>query len=161
MPGSSWPLGGIDALGEGFLIVDHAALAEDIVAEIDGDDDAGAERAADRHRDGVDQRAVDQPAAVDLHRTEDARERERRLERIHQAAFVKPDLMPGAELGRDRDEPSVELLDLESLQMMLEPCAQALPGDQARAREIDVEKAEDAAARKGAGEILERVEPSV
>ena len=64
---------------------------------------------------GIDQCAVDQPAAVDLHRTEDARQRERRLERIHQAAFVKPDLVTGAELGRDRDEPSVEFLDLESL----------------------------------------------
>src|SRR6476620_11136826 len=139
--------------------MDHASLTEYIVAEIDGDDDAGAERAADRHRDWIDQCAVDQPAAVDLHRTEDARQRERRLERIHPAAFVKPDLMPGAELGRDRDEPSVQFLDLESFEVMLQPCAQALPGNEARAREIDVEKAEDAAPSQGAGEILERVKP--
>ena len=46
-----------------------------------------------------------------------------------------------------------------SCEMMLEPGAQALPGDEARAREIDVEKAEDAAPSRRAGEILERVEP--
>ena len=43
---------------------------------------------------------------------------------------------------------------------VLEPGAQALSGDQARAGEIEVEKAEDAAAGQAAGEVLERVEPA-
>ena len=55
----------------------------------------------------------------------------------------------------------LQLLDVESCEMMLEPCAQALSGDQARAGEIEVEKAEDAAPSQAAGEILERVKPPV
>ena len=97
---------------------------------------------------GIDQRAVDQPAAVDLHRAEDAGQRERRFQRIHQAALVEPHLVAGAELGGDRHEFPLELLDGELLQMLLEPGAQALAGDQARAGEIDIEEAEDAPARQ-------------
>ncbi len=108
----------------------------------------------------IDQRAVDQPAAVDLHGAEDAGQRERRFQRIHQAALVEPHLVPGAELGGDRHEFPLEPLDVELLEMVLEPGAQALSGDEARAGEIDVEKAEDAAAGQPAGEVLERVEPA-
>ena len=46
-----------------------------------------------------------------LHRAEDAGQRERRLKRIHQAAFVEPDLMAGAELGGDRHEFPLQPLD--------------------------------------------------
>ena len=68
--------------------------------------------------------------------------------------------MPGAELGGHRHEPALKPLDVELLEMVLEPGAQALSGDEARAREIDVEKAEDAAAGEAAGKVLERVEPA-
>ena len=72
-------VGGGRGFGQDRVVVDHGALAENVVAQIDGDDDTGAERAAHRHRDGIDQGAVDQPAAVDLHGLEDARQRERGL----------------------------------------------------------------------------------
>ena len=136
--------------------MDDAASAEGVTAQIDGDDDAGAKRAADRNRDRVDEGAVDQPAAVDLNGAEDAGERERRLQRIHQAALVEPDLVSGAELGGDRHEFPLQPFDLELPQMVVEPRAQALPGDEARAAEIEVEKAEQAAAREAGGEVLER-----
>ena len=41
--------------------------------------------------------------------------------------------MPGAELGGDRHELALKPLDVELLQMVLEPRAQALAGDEARA----------------------------
>ena len=96
------------------LIADHVAI------EIDGDDDAGAERPADGDRYGVDESAIDQPATVDLDRTEDAGERERGPERVHQAAFVEPHLMAGPKLGGDRHEFALQPLDGELLQMGLE-----------------------------------------
>ena len=64
-----------------------------------------------------------------LHRAEDAGQRERGLKRVHQAAFVEPDLMAGAELGGDRHEFPLQPLDGDVLQMVLETAAQALAGD--------------------------------
>ena len=92
-----------------------------------------------------------------LHRAEDAGQREGRLKRVHQAAFIEPDLMAGAELGGDRHEFPLQPLDGDILQMVLETAAQALAGDQARASEIDVEKAEDPARGQRRGEILKRL----
>ena len=99
--------------------MDDAAPVDRVAAQINGDDDAGAERPANRDRHRIDQRAVNQPAAVDLDRTEDAGKRERRLERIHQAAFIEPDFMAGAELGGDRYEFPFQPLDGDVLQMVL------------------------------------------
>ena len=82
-------------------------------------DDAGAERPADRDRHRIDQRAVNQPAAIDLDRAEDAGQRERRLKRIHETAFIEPDLMAGAKLGGDGDEFPLQPLDGDVLQMVL------------------------------------------
>src|SRR5512136_667159 len=85
-------------LGESFVIVDDAALAYHVAVEIDGDNDARAERPADRDRYGIDEGAVHQPAAVDLDRAEDAGKREGGSERVYQAALVEPHLVAGAEL---------------------------------------------------------------
>src|SRR4029453_18758346 len=139
-------LGERNGFGQDSVIVDDAAPAEGVAAQIDGDDDAGAKGAAHRYRDRIDERSVDQPPAVDLDRAEDARQGKGGSERMNQAAFVEPDFVPGAELGRDRDEFPVEPLDLELPQMVLEARAQALARDQARAAEIEVEKAEQPAA---------------
>src|SRR5262245_57066638 len=123
-------LGERNGFGQDSMIVDDAAPAEGIAAQIDGDDDAGAKGAAHRYRDRIDQRAVYQPAAVDLDRAEDAGQGKGGSERVHQAPFVEPDFVPGAELGRDRDEFPIEPFNLELLQMALEARAQALARDQ-------------------------------
>ena len=65
--------------------------------------------------------------------------------------------MAGAKLGGDGDEFPLQPLDGHVLQMVLETAAQALAGDQARASEVDVEKAEDPAGGQRRGEILERL----
>ena len=74
------------------------------VVEVDGDDDFGAERARRRDRHRVDQGAVDQPAAVDADRLEDAGEGVGGAHRLDQLAARHPHLVAGAELGGDADE---------------------------------------------------------
>src|SRR5262245_56622350 len=68
--------------------------------------------------------------------------------------------MASAELGGDSDELAFQPLDRELAQMVFEPSVEALPGDEAGTREIDIEETKDAAAGKGAGEVLERSQPA-
>src|SRR5262245_51860727 len=65
-------LGERNGFGQDSVIVNDAAPAEGVAAQIDGDYYAGAKGAAHRYRDGIDKRAVDQPAAIDLDGAEDA-----------------------------------------------------------------------------------------
>ena len=128
----------------GGLQVGHdRAAAADVGVEIDGDDVARAERAAHRYRDGIDQRAVEQPAAVDLHRAEDAGQRIGGAHGVDEAAARQPDLVAGADLGGDGDEALDQVLDVERRSSCsLEDVAQALAVDEAGAGEIEVEVAE-------------------
>ncbi len=66
--------------------------------------------------------------------------------------------MAGAKLGGHGHELSVKLLDHDIRKVALEPVAQALAGDEARAAEIEVEKAEQPATGQAAGELFESVE---
>jgi len=56
-------------------MLDHGGTAKEIVIEIDGNDQRLLIGPADRNRHGVDQRAVDQSAAIALHRFENSRQR--------------------------------------------------------------------------------------
>ena len=94
--------------GKSILVVDDAAFAEDVTTQIYCDNVTCAERTAHRDRNRIDERAVDQPAAIDLNGAEDAGESEGGFERVHQTAFVEPDLVTGAELGGNGDEPPIE-----------------------------------------------------
>ena len=75
-----------------------------IGVDVDGDHVARAERAADRDRDRIDQRAVEQPAAVDGDGAEDAGQRVGGAHGVDEAAARQPDLVAGADLGGDRNE---------------------------------------------------------
>ena len=66
--------------------------------------------------------------------------------------------MAAAELGCDGGEARVELLDVQIAELALEPVAQPLPVDERGAGEIEIEIAEDAAARQLARELLQLVE---
>ena len=59
-------------------------------------------RAAHRDRDRVDDRAVDQPAAVEKDRLEEAGDRVGGADGADQAAAADPDFVAGAEFGRRR-----------------------------------------------------------
>ena len=66
--------------------------------------------------------------------------------------------MAGPELRRDRHEPAVHVLDGMVAEMLLEPVAQPLSRDQARAGEVEVQEPEHPATRQGAGEVLQGIE---
>ena len=69
----------------GAVAGDDGAAAEQVGVEIDRDHQPRAERARRRHRHRIDQRAVDQPAAADAHRRENAGQRVRRAQRLRPA----------------------------------------------------------------------------
>src|SRR5207302_3852291 len=118
----------------------------------------GAERAGGRYRDGIDQGAVDQPAAADVYRLEDAGQRVGGAHRIDQMAARHPDLVAGAELGGDADEAWRQLLDPPLAQAPGEELGQPIAGDQSAAGEFEVEETEDPPSCEITGEGLETVE---
>ena len=77
------------------------AAAEEVGVEIDRDDEPRAEHARRRHRHRIDQRAVDQPAAVERDRRENSRQRVGGAHRVDQPAARQPDFVAGADLGGD------------------------------------------------------------
>ena len=85
----------------GAVIGDRAAAAEHVRIQVYRNHQPGAERARGRDGNGIDQRAVDQPAAAEPHRREDAGQRVGGARRIHDPAAGEPDFMAGAEFGRD------------------------------------------------------------
>src|ERR1700730_489279 len=54
-------------------IVDGRSAKGCVADEIDGDDNLGAKRAAERDRDGIDESAIEQPAPINLHWFENPR----------------------------------------------------------------------------------------
>ena len=126
----------------------NGAAARDVDVEVDRDDVAGAESPADRDRNGIDERAIEEPAAVDLDGAEDAGKRVGRADGLDEISARQPHFVAGADLGRDGREPPVEILDLAVAEMLLEALAETLPGDEAGAGQIEIEIAEDAPARR-------------
>ena len=126
--------------------------------QVHGDHVARAEGPAHGDRDRIDERTVEQPAAVDLDGAEDAGKRVGGAHGIDDAAARQPDLVPGADLGGNGREAGLEVLDVEVAQVLVEPVAEALAVDEAGAGEIEIEVAEDSAARKPAGKALERAQ---
>jgi hypothetical protein len=108
--------------------------AELAPAEIDGDDDVGAERAAHRDRHGIHQPAIDQHHAVAYHRREQARDRARGAHRVEQVAVLQPDLAAGGELGGDGAELHRQVSDVALLEeIVAEHAEDAVAADQAAA----------------------------
>ena len=141
--------------------IDRRRIGEDVAGKICGDDDFGAERARGRDRHRVHQCAVDQPAIADQDRREDAGQRVGGAHRVDHAAARQPDLVAGADLGRDGGEldrkSSIRVWPTASSSRV----AELLAADQAGAVEADVEIAEDVAhALQAAAPFFQRVEPA-
>ena len=122
------------------------AAAENVGVEIDRDDEPRAEHARGRHRHRIDQRAVDQPAAVERDRRKDPGQRIGRAHGVDQAAARQPDLVAGADLGRDGGEADRQRFDGGVAERARRACAASLPPPiRPPPDEADVEIAEDAA----------------
>jgi len=137
---------------------DDGAATEQVGIEIDGDDQPGAERARRRHRHRVHECAVDQPAAADAHRREDAGQGVGRAQRLDQPAACQPDLMACVEFRRNRREVRRQLLDACVLQTGLECLGEVVAADETRARQVDVEVSHDAADAEAARPLFQRIE---
>jgi hypothetical protein len=129
--------------------------AEEIGRQVDGDDDVGAERAADGNRHGIDHGAVYQPAPVEEHRLEDAGNGVGGADGIDQAAALHPHFVAGAQFGGDAHEARRQRLDARVLQLGFEQPRDLAAGEQAAAAKIDIEQAEDLASRQAAAKCLE------
>ena len=140
------------------MVLDDRTVAEDIRIEIDGDHDVGAEGTADGDRHRIDEGAVDQPAAADLDRLEDAREGVGSAHGVDQVAAGHPDLVSGGELGGDADEAARQILEALVGEMIDEQLGEPASGDQTAAGNVDVEQAEDAASGQAAGKGFDSVE---
>ncbi len=133
-------------------------MAEIVGVEIDCDDDLRAERARSRNRNGIDQRAVHQPAIADLHGREDARQRIGRTDRLDQPAVRQPDLVTGRNFGRDRGEFQRQILDQPPADRLFELRGELAAADQPGAVQLNVEIAQHAARLQAACPVLERIE---
>ncbi len=142
------------------IFVDDGAAARDVDVEVDRDDVARAESPTHRDRNGIDERAIEEPAAVDLDGAEDAGKRIGRADGLDEISARQPHFMPGADLGGDGREPPVEILDSAVAEMLLEALAETLSGDETGAGQIEVEIAEYAPARQLASEVLDFIEMS-
>ena len=138
---------------------DRAAPAR-VRIDVDRDHVARAQRAAHGHGDRVDQRAIEQPAAFDVDRLEDAGQRVGCAHGIDDVSARQPSLMAGADFGCHSHEALGEGFDRHALQARFEHIVQSLAVDQARAGEIEIEKAQHLAARQIARKIFQRVELS-
>ena len=133
--------------------------ARRVARKVERDDALGAKRArhADRHR--IDDRAVEQPASVDLDRVKYARQRVGSADRLDQGPAPEPDLVPVADLGRDAGEPDRQILDLKPAERRLEPRPQPLAADKAAAGEREIEQPEHPPPGQRTGEGLQHVQP--
>ncbi len=137
---------------------DDGRAAVEIVIEIDGDDERLFVGAADGDGDGIDQRPVDQRAMVAAHRLENAGQGIGGAQRRNQRTIGNPDLMAGIDLGRDRDEWPVEILDVQAFEMFLHALGQPHAAEQAAAADGEVEETCDTAHRQRAREAFEFIE---
>ena len=101
------------------------AAPDAVARNVERDDALGAERARDADRHRIDDRAVEQPASVDLDRLKYAGQRVGSADRLDQGAAPEPDLVPVADFGRDAGEPDRQILDLKPAERRLEPARAA------------------------------------
>ena len=106
-------------------ILNGRAAPDAVARNVERDDALGAERARDADRHRIDDRAVEQPASVDLDRLKYAGQRVGSADRLDQGAAPEPDLVPVADFGRDAGEPDRQILDLKPAERRLEPARAA------------------------------------
>src|SRR5579863_1682005 len=153
-------IGGVRALRAAERVLDGGAATNAVARNVERDDPLGAERARDADWNRIDDRAVEEPASIELHRLEYARQGIGGADRVDQQAAPEPDLMAAADLGGDAGEPDRQILDAEPAKLGGEPRAEPLAADEAAAGEREIQEAEHAAPGQRAGEGLEHVEPA-
>ena len=141
-------------------VLNGRAAAKAVARNVERDDALGAERARDADRNRIDDCAVKQPASVDLHRLEYARQGVGGADRVDQRAAPEPDLVSAADFGGDSGELDRQILDAKRAKRRLEPRAQPLAADQAAAGEREIQQAEHPSPGQGPGERLKHVEPA-
>ena len=140
-------------------VAEHGPPEHHVRHETDGDDDVGAERAAHGHGDWVDERAVEEPAIVDLHRLQQAGQGVGGADRPAQRTVPQPDLMTRPDFRRHRRERHAKAVDLDSGKFRLEAFPDAGAGKDARPAKRQVEQADDAPARQRRREMFQFVQP--
>ena len=118
----------------------------------------GAQRARNADRNRIDDRAVKQPAAVDLDRLEHARQSIRGADCLGQFPATQPDLVPAANLGRDAGEADGQILDPDVAEFRLKLRPQPLAADQAASGEGEIEQPENAAPGQRSRKSFKHVE---
>lgn len=142
------------SIGRGAFVGIHPGV------EIDGDDDAGAESPARRDGDGIDQRSIDEPPAIEPNRWKEPRDGVGRPRRLEQIAALKTYFVTGAELGRDAGEAARQILDHLLAQIVVENPQDALAGDDAAMAELEIKEAPQPDLVQATGPRLEYVEPA-
>ncbi len=148
----------VPVAGIGAVAGDGGAAAKAVGIEIDGDDNARAERARRRDRHRIDQRPVDQPALADMDRRKYSRQRIRGAQRQRQRAARQPDFVAGADFGRDRGKTHRQVLDQCRADGFMQLARQPPAADEAGAAEAHVEIADDAPHGQRARPGLQRLE---
>ena len=95
-----------------------------------------------------------------MNRGENAGQRIGGAQGVDQAATGQPDLVTRADFGGDRREPHRQIVDEEVTQAAIEPLRQPPTPNESRARQVDIEIAQDAARAEAAAPLLEAIEVS-
>ena len=144
--------------GVGAVAGDGGAAAEFVGIHVDRNHDPGAERSRCRNRHRIDQRAIDQPAAAEMDRRENAWQRVGGAQRQDQRAARQPDFVAGPDLGGDRREADRQILNCGVADRFFQAVRQPRAADNAGAADADVEIADDPPPRQRARPVFQRVE---
>jgi len=87
--------------------------ADDVAVQVDGNDDVGAQGAADGNRDRVDQAAVNEPAVIVFDGGKQAGDGNGGPHRIEDRSAGKPDFPSGLQVGGYGGKPLVQVLDAQ------------------------------------------------
>ena len=138
----------------------HDATApEDVKVEVDRDHVARTQSAADRYWYRVNQRAIEQPAAVDANRLEDAWQCIRGTHRIDELAARQPVFMARADFCGDSGKARRQIFNAAVAEVLIEAVAQPLAADQsAVAGNFKVEVSKNAPWRQFAREGFDLLE---
>src|SRR5450631_111105 len=135
--------------------------AEGCVAnEIDGNDNFRAKRPAKGNRDGIDEGAIEQPAAVDLDWFKNSWKGVGSADSVRDIAFGQPDFMPSAKFGRDRRKTLVEFVEAAAGEFPVEFTPKSLTAEKAHAGKRHVHHAQDTLLCQIACEMLYLLELS-
>ena len=124
-------------------LVRRPGPAQQIGVQIDRNDKLRAHGPADGNRQGIDQGAVDQPALVEFHGREDARQRNRRAQRIDEISLAQPDFMARHQIRGNAGVRHRQIFDGKRAHMPAHHGHQAIAADHAAAHHSEIEIGHD------------------